>query len=142
MTAPHGAPAAALLIGGLPRSLGRTPQDEVVLVGLSTEAGSRALIIGTALDGDPAETADALLTVAVHDGARAAAVVIYAAGAADPHSPGGQTAAAVVLRAPADFRVLDALWVSGGRWGSYLCPDPACCPADGTPITTPEEHHP
>lgn len=138
---PHASAGGARLVSSLPRALSRTPQEEVLLVGLSSGARSRALILGTDLDADPAGTADALLTAAALDGAASAAVVVYAADAADPRSPGGQTAAAVVLRAPADFRVLDALWVSGERWGSYLCPDPACCPADGHLITTPEEHH-
>jgi hypothetical protein len=31
----------------------------------------------------------------------------------------------------AGLRVDDALLVSGGRWWSYLCPNPECCPADG-----------
>ncbi|SBT49611.1 DUF4192 domain-containing protein [Micromonospora auratinigra] len=29
--------------------------------------------------------------------------------------------------------VLDALRVTDGRWWSYLCAEPECCPADGTP---------
>lgn len=28
----------------------------------------------------------------------------------------------------------DALLVRSGRWWSYLCRDPACCPPDGTPL--------
>lgn len=138
---PHGAPAAAQLVSSLPRTLGRTPEEEVLLVGLSDAAGAAAVLLGTGLDDDPAGTADDLLEAILRDGARAAAVITYAADAADPRSRAGQAAAAVVLRAPADFRILDALWVSGERWGSYLCPDPSCCPPDGTPITTPKEHH-
>jgi Domain of unknown function (DUF4192) len=30
--------------------------------------------------------------------------------------------------------VRDAMLVQGGRWFSYLCDDPACCPAEGTPV--------
>jgi Domain of unknown function (DUF4192) len=138
----HAGDAAALLLGSLPGSFGRTPEDEVLLVGLSERAGSVAVVLAARLDEDPAGTADDLLAAAVQDGAHGAVVITYAADAADPRSRAGQAAAAVVLRAPADLRLLDALWVSGGRWGSYLCPDPACCPADGNPLTTPEEHHP
>ena len=28
----------------------------------------------------------------------------------------------------------DALYVASGRWWAYLCDDPECCPAEGTPL--------
>lgn len=34
----------------------------------------------------------------------------------------------------ADIAVLDALYVSGGRFRSYRCTDPDCCPPDGRPV--------
>lgn len=33
-----------------------------------------------------------------------------------------------------DIPVVEALCLSGGRWWSYVCPDPDCCPVDGTPL--------
>ncbi|HVV74434.1 MAG TPA: DUF4192 domain-containing protein [Mycobacteriales bacterium] len=32
------------------------------------------------------------------------------------------------------LRVVEAVFVSGRRWWSYLCPDDACCPIDGRPL--------
>lgn len=44
--------------------------------------------------------------------------------------------AAVVEELYADhrLRVVEAVFVSGRRWWSYLCPDPACCPPAGRPL--------
>src|SRR5215475_1973510 len=33
-------------------------------------------------------------------------------------------------------RVREALRVDGGRWWSYYCENPVCCPPEGTPIDT------
>ncbi|MEZ0076250.1 DUF4192 domain-containing protein [Planotetraspora sp. GP83] len=35
--------------------------------------------------------------------------------------------------ADADIDTMDALRVEGGRYWSYVCPDPECCPPDGMP---------
>lgn len=35
--------------------------------------------------------------------------------------------------------VKDALLVRGGRWWSYLCDEPSCCPPDGTPVPATDE---
>ena len=32
------------------------------------------------------------------------------------------------------LRIVEAVFVSGRRWWSYLCPDPVCCPPDGRPL--------
>jgi hypothetical protein len=39
----------------------------------------------------------------------------------------------------AHIRVRDAYRVSDGRWWSYLCDDPTCCPTEGTPIRRPDQ---
>jgi hypothetical protein len=38
----------------------------------------------------------------------------------------------------AAVRVADCLCVAGGRWWSYHCLDPQCCPADGRPLALAE----
>jgi hypothetical protein len=38
----------------------------------------------------------------------------------------------------AGIRLRDALRVADGRWWSYLCDDPTCCPPDGSPVRSPE----
>ena len=37
----------------------------------------------------------------------------------------------------AQIRLHDLLRVEDGRFWSYQCPDPACCPAEGLPLATP-----
>lgn len=132
---PH---APGVLVSGLPTALGRTPDEEIVLVGTSPANRAAALILGADLDDAPWATADALLAAATADGASAVAVIVYAADAPAVRSLAAQTAAAVVFRAERrPLIVLDALWVSGGRYASYLCINPSCCPPEGSPI--PEE---
>lgn len=129
----------ALLVTSLPRTLGRTPANEAVLVGLSAAAAGHALLLGTDLDDDPVGAADLLLQTARRDAAQRVTVVVYADDAADTSSRAAKTAAAVLLRAPASgLTVLDALWVSGDRYASYLCTEPSCCPPEGSLIVTPE----
>jgi hypothetical protein len=133
-----------LLVAGLPRALGHQPAEEVLLVGLAKEAPSLAVIIGTRLndtaaDIGPAALAASAMAAARRDGAQGVAVVVYAADAANIHSLGAEIAAAVCLNADRwGLEVLDALRVVGDRWASYLCNTPACCPPEGSPVTTPE----
>ena len=71
------------------------------------------------------------------DGASHAAVVTY------PGDPAGMLARWVAGRMvellvdEAGVTVADALNVTAGRWRSYSCTDPACCPPEGTPLTDP-----
>jgi hypothetical protein len=135
--------APGLLVSGIPRALGYDPVGSAVLVGLAGHTPNAAVIIGADVDDDPATTADALMMAARLDGAQEVAVVVYADDAPDTSSQAAQTAAAVVLRAERHhLHVLDALWVSSGRYASYLCTEPACCPPGGSPIPTPSEETP
>lgn len=36
-----------------------------------------------------------------------------------------------------DVPVLEALCISDGRYWSYCCPDPRCCPAEGNSLSSP-----
>lgn len=140
---PTGPPA---LLRTLPATLGRAPADELVLVGVTRAAPTAATVVSVGLPAAPCAEADAEaaaaaigvgVELACRDGATAVAVVVYADGALPADStPARFGATAVVCAEAAGLRVLDTLAVTGGRWRSYECTDPSCCPPEGTPITT------
>jgi hypothetical protein len=138
------------LLAELSVLLGRTPTEEVLLV---TDMPSHALTGSSALVGIPLPThPDAAVgmlypacVTAVQwiagRGARHLVIVVYAADAADPDGIPTRTAATLnVLAESARLTVIDTLRVVDGRWWSYECEDPSCCPPEGTPIPTPEEN--
>jgi hypothetical protein len=134
---------AAALTASLPRALGRTPEEELVLVGVTDLAPAAGVIItvdiGWLLSEDDAEDAAAAVYAAVdqlrRDGARKVAVLIYDDDGSPPDStPARLGATAVVAAEAAGIGVLDAIAVFDGRWRSYDCINPSCCPPEGTPI--------
>ncbi|GAA3708620.1 DUF4192 domain-containing protein [Streptomyces tremellae] len=136
----------AELVDALPYILGFRPTDSVVVItlhGRQARFGSRLRL------GIPADT----------DGWKAAAdhAVAHAAEAAgrrradgvllflwrDPDTAAGETGRQVMERlrplaellrtacGARDLPVMEALCVSGGRFWSYCCEDPRCCPPEG-----------
>ncbi|MCW3816570.1 DUF4192 domain-containing protein, partial [Micromonospora sp. DR5-3] len=77
----------------------------------------------------PASGRRHLAEVIARQGAEAATVIGY--------GPASQVTGAVDAVGEAlddaGLVVLDALRVTDGRWWSYLCTEPECCPPDGTP---------
>lgn len=133
----------AALTRSLPVALGRDPADEVVLIGVTGRAPAAASLASidvsaspVAPDGDDlADSAAAAVAHAVRSGAASVVVLAYADDARDPDSTAARTAATVLsLAESAGLRVLDVLAVASGRWWSYDCTIPSCCPPEGTPI--------
>jgi hypothetical protein len=119
------------LIAVTPYLLGFHPTDSVVVIALRGRAvafaargdlpGHRAPVRGVARE---------IVTTVARQAADAVAVLGYGpAATADP-----------LLRAVRDtahrrgLRVEEVLRVDAGRWWSYLCENPRCCPPEGTPI--------
>jgi hypothetical protein len=133
----------AALTATLPRALGRAPAEELVLVGVSSLHAEAAVLISVDLSDVTTETAaeDVASSVGIavrqllRDGASHVAVVSYAEDTTPDSTAARIAATAVVAAEAAGLGVLDAIAVSGGRWRSYECTDPSCCPPDGTPIT-------
>ncbi|RIV36368.1 DUF4192 domain-containing protein [Micromonospora radicis] len=117
------------LIAAVPYLLGFHPTDSVVVVALS---GTRIVFAarGDLPDGAEHEEAAAhIAEVTARQGADAATVIGYGPAAR-------VTPALDVLRgalADAGLTVLDALRVTDGRWWSYVCTEPECCPPEGKP---------
>ena len=131
----------------LPYLLGFYPDDSIVAVGLQGPAFRQGGVIRIDIPGDPqhwplvaAETARLLIELSESRDRRPQAVLLYLC--RDPQT--GEPPVVAGLRPLADhlvqaFRALDlpvkeSLCLSGGRWWSYLCPDPACCDPDGTRV--------
>ncbi|MEH1012693.1 DUF4192 domain-containing protein [Micromonospora sp. CPCC 206060] len=118
------------LIAAVPYLLGFHPTDSVVVVAMR---GKRVVF---AARGDlPAaglsssETARYISDMIFRQDAGSATVLGY--GPADRVTP-AVDAVRVALEA-GGLRVLDVLRVTDGRYWSYLCPDPGCCPPEGRP---------
>ncbi|MGW2185444.1 DUF4192 domain-containing protein [Streptomyces sp. NPDC001719] len=156
-TSPHAEQEVTLrspaeLADALPYLLGFVPDDSVVMVALH---GARGRFGGRLRLGIPHtseewpeicdQLAETLVTGSNKRGARPDGVVLFLC--QDPAS--GETAREVMERLRPLARSLrdacgrfampvhEALCISDGRFWSYCCPDPRCCPADGTPLATP-----
>ncbi|ATO15851.1 hypothetical protein CO540_20130 [Micromonospora sp. WMMA2032] len=118
------------LVAAVPYLLGFHPADSIVVVavrGRRVVFAARGDLPGAGVD--PAPAARHLAEVVARQEVDAATVVGYGPAA---RVTGTVDAVGDALDA-AGLTVLDALRVTDGRWWSYLCAEPACCPADGTP---------
>ncbi|MFR9774547.1 DUF4192 domain-containing protein [Micromonospora sp. MS34] len=118
------------LIAAVPYLLGFHPADSVVVVamrGRRVVFAARGDLPGPGADPQPA--ARHLAEVVARQGTESATVIGY--------GPATRVTSAVDAVGEAldgaGLLVLDALRVSDGRWWSYLCTEPECCPPDGTP---------
>lgn len=151
------------IVSCLPQLIGFRPVESLVLIGLRPGRGSRKEV-GLTLRVDlgdvqgaieqgrdhglapchPLAMASALvrnrcvaaLVVVVSDRAAPPPDVL----AADPEAAaidlGSRTVDAVSCALDqADLQVVDAVLVRDGRWWSYHCSQPTCCPRDGTLVT-------
>ncbi|MFF5217806.1 DUF4192 domain-containing protein [Micromonospora sp. NPDC000442] len=117
------------LIAAVPYLLGFHPADSIVVVALSGKRivfAARGDLPG---DTDPYEPGQHIAAVTARQGADSATVVGY--GPAARVTPAVDAVRAAL--AEAGLTVLDALRVTDGRWWSYLCEEPECCPPEGTP---------
>ncbi|MFJ6199512.1 DUF4192 domain-containing protein [Micromonospora sp. NPDC092111] len=118
------------LIAAVPYLLGFHPTDSVVVVAMR----GRRIVFAARADlpdrgTDPELPARHLGDVLSRQDAESATVVGY--------GPAGRVTPAVdavrAALAAAGLAVLDALRVTDGRYWSYLCAEPECCPPDGNP---------
>ncbi|MEH0936853.1 DUF4192 domain-containing protein [Micromonospora psammae] len=118
------------LIAAVPYLLGFHPADSVVVVAMR---GRRIVFVARAdlpdPGTDPRLPARHLGEVLGRQDAESATVLGY--GPAERVTPAVDAVRAVL--ADAGLTVLDALRVTAGRYWSYLCAAPDCCPPEGTP---------
>ena len=121
----------------LPHRLGFHPSESLVLVCLEGRRRRDRLVMRVDLPdpGDDRAVAAELAARVRHVGA--SAVVAWST----PRLPtatglprGGWSPRCRTLWRKAGVEVPRRCWSAHGRWWSYLCDQPACCPADGTPL--------
>jgi hypothetical protein len=124
------------LIEMIPFLLGFHPADSVVVVELRQGKRRVGSVVRADLAGVAGSTFVSSLAARLSaSGADGAVVVVYGAAT----QPAGSASAALVGQIAAQLRAVgvplcDALSVGGGRWRSYFCHDPRCCPAAGRPV--------
>jgi hypothetical protein len=127
----------------VPHFFGFVPDDSVVVLGLSPHgAGGRSSIChGMRVDlgdveRDPARFARWAVERLLDEHAVEAIVLIYPRAGADP-LPSLYRRLSVILCTQLRRRglmPLDSMFVTAGRWWSFLCERAECCPPEGTPI--------
>ncbi|MEV4465125.1 DUF4192 domain-containing protein [Micromonospora echinofusca] len=122
------------LLAAVPYLLGFHPADSLVIVGLT---GQRITVAGRADLPEPAAithwaplTAQQYLDLLRNADATSAILIGY--GPATTVTPVIDTLTPRVHAA--GITLLDTLRVTDGRYYSYQCPDPGCCPPDGVPF--------
>jgi hypothetical protein len=139
----------AQLADALPYLLGFHPDDSIVLVAVHGEESRFGGRVRLGLPSDSGEwqevarhLAGCLQDGSAARGSRPDGAVLYLC--QDPAE--GERAGAVAERlrplaqllrtacGEREMPVFEALCLSGGRYWSYCCPDPGCCPPEGVPL--------
>ncbi|WP_043516482.1 MULTISPECIES: DUF4192 domain-containing protein [unclassified Actinoplanes] len=119
------------LIAVVPFLMGYHPSDCVALVGLARDRVDFALCHDLPgpdwTDGDARAAAGSVADAVARQRARTVVVIGY--------GPPGRVSPAVLSTAQAvqdrGVEVLEMIRVTDGRWWSYTCADPLCCPPEG-----------
>jgi hypothetical protein len=119
------------VLSAVPYLLGYQPVDSVVMIGLCE--GQLHVTARTDLPADDegvAATAGGLHRMLSDTGIDSVVMVAY--------GPSGRVQSLLPRLAAVieelGVVLLEALRAEGGRYWSYLCPDPSCCPDEGTPF--------
>ncbi|GGO91416.1 DUF4192 domain-containing protein [Wenjunlia tyrosinilytica] len=137
------------LVDALPYLLGFHPDDSIVMVALHTSRSRFGARLRLDIPADPADWPDTARELARHlvlgserRSGRPDGVLVFLC--RDPaEGQEGQTVMEALrplaqgLRTACgdlDVPVYEAVCIGGGRWWSYVCANPECCPATGTPV--------
>lgn len=127
------------VVRAIPYLVGFDPAGSLVMVSLRGARGRVGLTLRVDLPPLSAvdECADLVVGHLRRDGAKRAIVGFY------PQDSGPADELVRILHAKLAVRMRvaritpsEVLCVSGGRWWSLLCSDPACCPPGGSPVPT------
>ena len=119
----------------VPVLCGFVPHESLVVVSLRGPRRRLGLTMRFDLDWLLADLEHGAAEIALrleHDGADRAVLVLHTEAPDDDGLAGAAVADAV--QAACTVEVDEALLVRDGRWWSYVCADPRCCPPEGTPM--------
>ena len=125
----------AEVLAAVPYLIGFAPQHSIVVMCLRDKQIGLTMRLDLGLP--PSDTHKIIVERVLADGADTALVVLFDPPAGSPRP--GSSMARHLIRAlrRADVRVQDALGVSNGRFWSYVCREPSCCPPGGRPVPEP-----
>lgn len=128
------------ILGVLPHRIGFQPAECVVVICLAGARSREQLVMRVDLPPRAQERDQArdLAERARHVEATSVVVVCYTDAPRSEHERGlarsGLVDALVTRLTKRGIGVLQALLVRRGRWWSYHCTDPTCCPGSGSPL--------
>ena len=126
------------IAAAVPHLCGFLPSESLVAVSLRGERKRIGLTLRLDLAGPELDdvVADEVAGRLAHDGAAWMVLVLYTDQTGPrPREPLARTVIDAVERR--GITVLEALHVDAGRWSSYTCSHPDCCPSEGTPVPPP-----
>jgi hypothetical protein len=127
-----GSPAG--LIAAVPHLLGFTPHDSLVVVGVTPPSGRVQLAMRYDLPGSDEAAAIAEHTVGMLSRRHVPVAAVLGYGPGPLVTPAADAFRQAASRAC--VKLQDVLRVHDGRYWSYLCHDPSCCPPEGVPFDT------
>jgi Domain of unknown function (DUF4192) len=136
-----GVTSASEVVGLVPYLLGFHPEESLVVLVLTGPQGSPlkfTLRLPLGKPDDPDTGVWPVAAVVAARGCRRAVVVAYGTEARAAPAVEQFRAAA----AERGMELQDVLRVEGGRFWSYVCADPSCCPPEGTPWTLADDPEP
>jgi hypothetical protein len=129
---------AADTVAVVPQLVGFRPERSLVAISLRPPKGRVGLTMRYDLPPEihDAAIAEDVATRLAHDGAMRAVLVCYPGDSVDDGELPRRALIEEIRREldERDIEMPDALCVDDGRWWSYFCSDPGCCPSEGTVI--------
>jgi hypothetical protein len=123
----------AEVVAAVPYLVGFTPERSVVVLCLSAKQLGLTMRLDIDMPGE--ELRDLVLARLKGDAADTAVIVLFDPPSSGSRRPGAPLAKSLARAIRRDgLHVQDALGIREGRFWSYLCSNPECCPPEGRPV--------